>query len=160
MRCCVKINVNDYEVTYELIEAVAVAIEDQAGLMVDDLDELPDEVAARIRNLASKQAEVLRQAVVEVAKYDAAMLRELGEDVDQWATHHPRLVREDLDIAWALQQGLDLQPEWEALWGEYIEARISGDRARVHAAAAALRDFDQEHAMGESGPHWKGHRSS
>lgn len=155
-----KINTNDYEVAYEIVEQLAVAIEEDAGLMVDDLDELPDEVAARIRNLASKQAEVLRQAVAEIARYDASMLKELGEDVEQWALHHPRLVREDLDLAWALQQGVELQPEWEALWGEYIEARRSGDRERVRAAASALRDFDQAHAMGESGPHWKGHRSS
>lgn len=154
------INTNDHEVAYELLEQLAVAIEEDAGLMVDDLDELPDETAHRIRKLASMQAEVLRQAVATVARYDAAMLRELGEDVDQWAVHHPQLVREDLDFAWALQNGMDLQPEWEALWGEYIEARRSGERERVRAAARALRDFDVANAMGESGPHWKGHRSN
>ena len=155
-----KISTTDYETTYELVEAMAVAIEEQAGLMVDDMDDLDDATAHRIRDLASKQAEVLRQAVAEIARYDAAMLRELGADVDQWAVHHPRLVREDLDLAWALQQGVALLPEWEALWSEYIEARVSGDRERVRAAAEALREFDVSHALGESGPHWRWHRSS
>lgn len=154
------IKTDDYEVAYELVEQVAVAIEEDAALMVDDLDELPDARARRVRELAARQAEVLRQAVAEIARYDAAIVRELGLDVDEWASHHPRLVREPLDFAWALQQGVELQPEWEQLWGEYIDARRSGDRVRTRAAAQALRDFDVRNAMGECGPHWKGHRSS
>lgn len=155
-----KIDTSDYEVAYETVEALAVALEEDAGLMTDDLDDLDDATALRIRDLASKQAEVLRQAVAEIARYDAAMLRELGSDVDLWAAHHPRLVKEDLDLSWALQQGMSLAPEWETLWAEFVEARNSGDRERVRAAGAALRDFDVSHSLGESGPHWRGHRSS
>ena len=101
-----KIDIDDYEVTYEFVEAAAAAIDEQAASMVDEMVDLPDAVAHKLRALAAKQAVVLRQAVAEVAKYDIAMLRELGEDVERWAVHHPRLVREELDLASALQQGM------------------------------------------------------